>query len=72
MKNAKLLYFTDITIALLIAVSIYCYLMKHQAKQKHLSRFHYTNNETREVYINKYVIKMYNKVKVIDIKNRTY
>ena len=25
------------TIALLIAVSIYCYLIKYQAKQKHLS-----------------------------------
>ena len=49
MKNAKFLYFTDITIALLIAVSIYCYLIKHQAKQKHLSPFHYTNNEIREV-----------------------
>ena len=28
--------FLLITIALLIAVSIYCYLIKYQAKQKHL------------------------------------
>ena len=35
--------------ALLIAVSIYCYLIKYQAKQKHLLPFHDTNNELREV-----------------------
>ena len=33
---------------------------------------HYTNNELREVYINKCIIKMSNKVREIDIKNRTY
>ena len=31
-----LLAFLLITIALLIAVSIYCYLIKYQVKQKHL------------------------------------
>ena len=31
-----LVVFLLITIALLIAVSIYCYLIKYQAKQKHL------------------------------------
>ena len=31
-----LLSFLLITIALLIAVSIYCYLIKYQVKQKHL------------------------------------
>ena len=35
-----------ITIALLIAVSIYCYLIKYQ---EHFLPFHYTNNELREV-----------------------
>ena len=40
-----LLAFLLFTIALLIAVSIYCYLIKYQAKQKHLSPFHDTNNE---------------------------
>ena len=42
-----LLAFLLITIALLIAVGIYCYLIKYQAKQ--LLPFHYTNNELREV-----------------------
>ena len=44
-----LLYFLSINIALLIAVSIYCYLIKYQAKQKHLLTFHVTN---REVCVN--------------------
>ena len=35
-----LLVFLLITIALLIAVSIYCYLIKYQGKQKHLLPFH--------------------------------
>ena len=43
-----LLAFLLITIALLIAVSIYCYLIKYQAKQKHLLPFHVTNDELRE------------------------
>ena len=41
-KTQKFLYFTCfllISIALLIAVSIYCYMIKYQAKQKHLSPF---------------------------------
>ena len=42
-----LLTFLLITIALLIAVRIYCYLIKDQAKQ--LLPFHHTNNELREV-----------------------
>ena len=37
--------FLLITIALLIAVSIYCYLIKYQAKQ--LLPFHYKNNELK-------------------------
>ena len=37
-----LLAFLLISIGLLIAVSIYCYLIKYRAK-------HYTNNELREV-----------------------
>ena len=44
-----LLAFLLITIALLIAVSIYCYLIKYRAKEKHLLKFHDTNNELREV-----------------------
>ena len=41
--------FLLITIALLIAVSIYCYPMKYKAKQKHLLPFYITNNEVKEV-----------------------
>ena len=46
-----LLAFLLITIALLIAVSIYCYLIKYRAKQKHLLRFHVINNQLK-LYIN--------------------
>ena len=49
-QNFYILFaFLLITLALLIAVSIYCYLIKYQAKQKHLLPFHDTNNELRKV-----------------------
>ena len=51
----------------MIAVSIYCYLIKYRAKQKHLLSFHFTNNELKEIKS-----KTSNKVKDINIKNRTY
>ena len=38
-----------IAIKLLIALSIYFYLIKHQAEQKHLLPFHVTNNELKQV-----------------------
>ena len=44
-----LLAFLSITIALLIAVSIYCYLINYQAKQKNLLPFHDTNNKLKQV-----------------------
>ena len=44
-----LLAFLLITIELLIAVSIYCYLIKCRAKQEQLLPFHNTNNQSREV-----------------------
>ena len=44
-----LLAFLLITMALLIAVSIYCYLIKYRAKQKHFLQFYNTNNEFRKV-----------------------
>ena len=44
-----LLAFLSITIALLIAVSIYCYLINYQAKQKKLLPFHDTNNKLKQV-----------------------
>ena len=50
--------FLLITIALLIAVSIFCYLIKYRAKQKHLLPFHDKNNKLRKFYINKCIIKM--------------
>ena len=44
-KNFNILFaFLLITIALLIAVSTYCYLIKYQAKQKNLLPFHVNNN----------------------------
>ena len=39
-----LLIFSLITIALLIDVSIYCYLTKHRGKPKHLLPYHSTSN----------------------------
>ena len=44
-----LLVFSLIIIALLTAVSIYCYLIKYRAKQKHFLPFHVTNNELKQV-----------------------
>ena len=40
-----LLAFFLISIAFLIAVSFYCYLIKYQVKQKHLLPFHITNDK---------------------------
>ena len=44
-----LLVFLLITIALLIPVSIYCYLIKYWAKQKHLLSFHIKSNKLKQV-----------------------
>ena len=44
-----LVAFLLITIALLIVVSIYCYLIKYHVKQKHVLPFHVTNNELKQV-----------------------
>ena len=44
-----LLVFLLITIALFIAVNIYCYLLKYRAKQKYLLPFHTTNNKLKEI-----------------------
>ena len=47
--KCKILYFTFICINYCgMAVSIYCYLIKYQAKQKYLLPFHITNNEFKE------------------------
>ena len=43
------LAFSSVTIVLLIAVSIYCYLIKYKANKKHLLPFYVTNNELKEV-----------------------
>ena len=45
-----LLAFLLITIALLIAFSVYCYLIKYRAKQKHLLPFNDT--KLKQIYIN--------------------
>ena len=67
-----LLAFLVITTALLIAVSIYRYLIKHRAKQKHLLPFQNTNNELKHPLpfhdtnneLKQYKLKMSNKVKI--------
>ena len=41
------LTFLSITIALLIDVSIYFYLIKYQAKEKHLLPYYVTNNKLK-------------------------
>ena len=45
-----LLAFLLTTIALLIAVNIYCYLIKYKGKQKHLVPFYITNNKLKIMY----------------------
>ena len=44
-----LLAFLLITIAVLTGVGIYCYLIKYQAKQKHLLPFQLTNIKLNEI-----------------------
>ena len=44
-----LLAFLLIPITFLTVFSIYCYLKKYRAKQKHLLPFHETNNELKQV-----------------------
>ena len=61
-KKSVLIAFLLITITLLIAVIIYCYLMKLQVKQKHLLPFH--NTKLEEVDINKINWKWETKLKV--------
>ena len=43
-----LLAFLLISIALLISVSIYCYVIKYRAKQKHLLPFHVTDGKLKK------------------------
>ena len=50
MQNLCILHtFLLITIALLIAVNIYRYLIKYRAKQKHLLTFHVTYNKLKYI-----------------------
>ena len=44
-----LLDFLLISIALLIAVSIFCYLIKNKTQQKHLLPFQFLNNKLKEI-----------------------
>ena len=48
-KFCILIAFLSITKALLITVSIYCYLITCWPNQKHLLPFHDTNNELRKL-----------------------
>ena len=61
-----------ITIALLIDVSIYCHLIKHKTKEKHLLPFYITNNELKKFCINNIKMKSKDKLKEIDTKNPMY
>ena len=45
------LTFLLITIALLIAVSIYCYLIKYRSKQKQLLQHYDTSNKLKEINV---------------------
>ena len=61
-------------IALLIVVSIYCYLIKYKAKEKHLLRCYFKWKIIGSfIYINKYIINVESndKLKENVIKNRT-
>ena len=44
-----LLVFLLMTVTFLISVSIYCYVIKCQVKQKHLLPFQFTNNKLKEI-----------------------
>ena len=54
-----LLAFLLITIQLLISDSSYCYIIKYQAKKKHLLPFHMTNNELNKKWRIKIKLKIY-------------
>ena len=47
----------------MVAVSIYCGLIKYWVKQKHLLSFNSTNNKLKEIKNYKIQIKMSNKAK---------
>ena len=51
-----LLAFLLITIALLIAISFYCYLIKYRAKKETLLPFCDANNESRKSFMLKNVL----------------
>ena len=53
-----LLVFLSISIALLIAGGIYCYLTKYWAKQKHLCLYYVTNKKLKRFCINNKLWKM--------------
>ena len=56
LKHKIFIFFIEfllITIALLITLSIYYYLIKYPAKQKHLLSFHIKNKELKKVLYEK-------------------
>ena len=52
-----LLAFLLITIAFLTSISIYCYLIKYLAKQKHLLPFHDTKEKFQKFCVNNMFLK---------------
>ena len=65
-------HFLLITIALLTAVSIYCYMIKYKTKQKRLLPYYVTNDKLKQV-LYKCVMNMESndELKKTDIKNQT-
>ena len=61
-QNFFILLFLLIAIALLIAASIYCYLIKYLAKRKHCLPFHDT--KLKQVHINNMNLKLVIKSKI--------
>ena len=58
-----------VTIALLVVVSIYCYLIKYQEKQMLVAISRHKYRIKRDYIL---IILKNNKFKVLDIKNHTY
>ena len=52
-----LLAFLLITVELMLAASIYCYLLKYLTKEKYLLPFHVANNELKRNYVSIIQIK---------------
>ena len=66
-----LLVFLSIAIALLIAVSTYCYPIKYKAKQKHLLPYYVTHEKLKEIFFNKCIINLESNDELKEIDKKT-